>query len=517
MANEPGNDERPGDESGPDEVLRRSLYRHPLAAIGGALILAGSLTLVVLAALDIATEAENPYRSLITFVAAPALVAIGIIIFLVGVRVQIGNARARGEVVKFNLRVEPTDPRFRRSLWLFLGLSVSFVAVVTYAGFRGYEATDSVSFCGDACHTPMEPQAVAHLESAHAQVACVDCHIGEGGASWVKAKLDGVRQLWGVITDEYDRPIPAPVESMQSAEVICESCHWSEDFKGRKFIATTHYSTDEANSPWTVNLLINVGGGPEGGVQEGIHWHMFEENAMEYIATDEQRQEIGWVRVIDRDGRTTVYSDPSGAPDPTDPEVEVRSFDCMDCHNRPAHVLEAPGTMMDLDLSRGVIDPDLPFIKRIGVDLLNASYETKEEGIEAIRSGVLAFYQTNYPSELPGFRSEVDAAIEALAGIYDKNFFPETNTDYRVRFNNASHFSNAGCFRCHFSDLTNEAGQQISSNCETCHVIVGQGPSDNPDDLVSDLGGLEFRHPVDIAGIWAEVPCTQCHSPYSGY
>ena len=90
-------------------------------------------------------------------------------------------------------------------------------------------------------------------------------------------------------------------------------------------------------------------------------------------------------------------------------------------------------------------------------------------------------------------------------------------TDYRVRFNNASHFVNAGCFRCHFSDLTNEAGQQISSDCETCHVIVGQGPTDNPDDLVSDLGGLEFRHPTDIGGIWAEVPCTQCHSPYSGY
>ena len=150
MANEPERGEGSEEVAEPGEAVRRSLYRHPLAAIGGALILAGSLMLVVLAALDIASESENPYRSLITFVAAPALVGIGVIIFLIGVRVQIGNARARGEDVRFNLRVEPTDPKFRRSLWLFLGLSASFVAVVTYAGFRGYEATDSVSFCGDA-------------------------------------------------------------------------------------------------------------------------------------------------------------------------------------------------------------------------------------------------------------------------------------------------------------------------------------------------------------------------------
>ena len=37
------------------------------------------------------------------------------------------------------------------------------------------------------------------------------------------------------------------------------------------------------------------------------------------------------------------------------------------------------------------------------------------------------------------------------------------------------------------------------------------------EELVEDLGGLEFRHPIDIDGIWAQVPCTQCHSPYSGY
>jgi hypothetical protein len=500
-----------------EEVTRRSLYRHPLAAIGGSLILAGSFALIVLMALDITTRAANPYRSLVTFVAAPAVILIGLIIFLIGVRVQIARARSRGETVRFNLRVEPTDPSYRRNLWLFAGLSLSFVAVVAYSGFQAFEATDSVTFCADACHTPMEPQAVAHGESAHARVDCVDCHIGPGGTSWVKAKVNGIRQLWGVITGEYDRPIHTPVETLQSAEAVCEECHWSEDFKGQKFINATHYLTDEANSPWTISLLINVGGGPETGVHEGIHWHMFESNAMEYIATDDQRQDIGWVRVTERDGSIVEYSDPDGAPDPEDPDVDVRSFDCMDCHNRPSHVFESPAQMMDLEMSRGVISTDIPFIKRVGLDLLNAPYATKEEGLAAIRAGLFEYYETNYPAQLAALRDDLEDAATALVDIYDKNFFPETNTDYRVRFNNASHFVNDGCFRCHGSDLETATGTGISADCETCHVIVAQGPSTDPEQLDSNLAGLEFRHPVDIGDIWRQLPCTQCHSPFAGY
>ncbi len=502
------------DDRQSESAQRRSLYRHPLNAVGGALILSGSFALVVLAAIDLSTPSANPYRSLITFVAAPAVVMIGVIIFLVGVRVQIARARRQGETVRFHLRVEPTDPHFRRSLWLFAGLSLSFVAVVAFSGFQAFEATDSNVFCAETCHTPMEPQGVAHQESAHARVDCVECHIGTGGTSWVRAKVNGVSQLWSVLTGEFERPIHTPVET---AEGVCEECHWSEDFKGQKFINATHYLTDEANSPWTINLLINVGGGPEEGVREGIHWHMFEENEMQYVATDEQRQDIGWVQVTDQDGNTIVYSIPGESLDPADPGYEVRNFDCLDCHNRPSHVFESPGALMDLEMSRGLIDPALPFIKRLGLDLLNARYDTKEEAIVAIRNGVLEFYETNYPVESSTMATSISDAAEALVHIYETNFFPEMETDYRVRVNNASHFVADGCFRCHFTDLQTEAGVTISSDCETCHIIVGQGPSDDAGRLVTDLSGLTFRHPVDIGEIWGEVPCTQCHAPFSGY
>lgn len=480
-------------------------------------MLAGGFALVVLMALDLTARSENPYRSLITFVGAPLLILIGFGIFLVGVRVQITSARARGETLRFNFRLELTDRRSRRALWLFAAMTASFVAIVAYSGFRGFEATDSVAFCADACHAPMGPQAIAHQESAHAQVECVACHIGPGGGSWVRAKVDGIRQLWGVITGEYDRPIPTPLEHIQSAEAVCEDCHWGEAPKGEKFIDVVHYSTDEANTPWSVSLLLDLGGGAEQGAVEGVHWHTFEANAVEYIATDRERQDIVWVRVTDGSGKTVVYSDPDANIDPGDPGVEVRDFDCMDCHNRPSHVFESAGEVMDRDMAFGLISADLPYVKRVGLDLLNAPYETKTDALDAIRSGLVDFYETNYASRMGELRRDVDAAADALVEIYDKNFFPEMNTDYRVRFNNASHWVNAGCFRCHGSDLQSDTGRAISAECDTCHLIVGQGPSDDPGELVTDLGGLEFRHPVDIGGLWRQVPCTQCHSPFKEY
>jgi hypothetical protein len=504
-------------EDAPAEEVRRSLYRHPLTAMGGALMLAGGFALVVLMALDLTTGTENPYRSLVTFVGAPLLIVLGFAIFLVGVRVQIAAARRSGETVRFNFRLELTDARSRRAVWLFATMTASFVVIVAYSGFRGFEATDSVSFCADACHAPMGPQAVAHQESAHAQVGCVDCHIGPGGTSWVRAKLDGIRQLWGVMTGEYDRPIETPLEHIQSAEAVCEECHWAEAPKGEKFIDVVHYSTDEANTPWSVSLLLDLGGGAEQGAREGVHWHTFEANSVEYVATDRERQDIVWVRVTDAGGFTVVYTNPEVTVDPEDPEVEVRSFDCMDCHNRPSHVFESAGEVMDRDMALGLISPDLPFIKRVGLDLLNAPYETKPEALAAIRDGVLDYYETNYAARMGELRRDVEAAADALVEIYDKNFFPEMNTDYRVRFNNASHWVNTGCFRCHGSDLRADTGVAIGGECDTCHLIVGQGPSADPGDLATDLAGLEFRHPIDIGGLWQQVPCTQCHSPYKEY
>lgn len=497
---------------------RRNLFTFPMTAIGGGMMAAGVLAFLILAAIDLASGVENPYRAIVTWIGIPAVVTLGALLVVIGGFRHARKARKRGERIRFALRIEPSNPRYMRNLALFLGITIVLLAIVAYSGVRAYEATESTAFCGDTCHQVMGPQNTTYQASAHARVPCTECHIGPGGSFWVKSKIDGIRQVWKTMFDSFERPIATPIETLRPAQETCEECHWPEQFYGQQLLNINYYRTDEANSPWTISMLVNVGGGnPRTGRLEGIHWHMITDNTIEYIATDEQRQEIPWVRVTDGAGTATVYADADEAIDPDDDRYEIRVFDCIDCHNRPSHSFQPPATAINLEMSRGTISRNLPFIRQVGLDLLNAEYQTTEEANAAIPAGLTSFYETEYPGDLEALRAEIEMAADTLVGVYNENFFPEMRTDYRARTNNLSHFVNDGCFRCHNPELQSASGSTISNDCDSCHSIVAQGPSDDLDALVTDLGGLEFEHPVDIGDVWRTVKCTQCHTSTQGY
>ncbi len=499
---------------------RRTLFRHPLAAVGGSLALAGGFIFVVLVLIDIASSAENPYRALVTFVAAPAVVLIGGLLFLLSVWIQVRTARRRGESVRFTFSFDPTDPKYVRNLRVFLALTALLVIAIAFAGTQAYEVTESVAFCGETCHEVMEPQYVTYHNSPHARVTCAECHIGPGASFWVKSKLDGIRQVGATTFNTYSRPIETPVVNLRPAQETCEQCHWPQQFYGDKLITLTYYRTDEKNSPWTISLRVKIGGGNPRtvGRLEGIHYHMLTENKLEYVATDEKRQVVSWVRSIGEDRDTTIYlNEEEEAPDLSDPQVEIRTFDCMDCHNRPSHAFRPPATAINEALNSRQISPDLPYIRQLGVDILNAEYANRREAMAAIDQQLRDYYANEYPERVTAFASEVDQAVQVLQDIYRRNFFPEMKTDYRVRENNLSHFVNDGCFRCHNQYMVGPDGDRVESDCKTCHLIVAQGPAESVESLTTNLAGLEFWHPEDIDEMWKEVSCTACHTPESGY
>ena len=344
-----------------NERRKRTLYRHPLAALGGALVFAGGALFVILLLIDISAGQENPYRSLVTFVATPALILLGLLLFMISVWIQVRRARRRGEDVRFTLSIDPSDPKYIRNLWIFLGLTAVLVLVVVFAGTEAYEATESVAFCGETCHEVMEPQYVTYHNSPHARVSCAECHIGPGASFWVKSKIDGIRQIYASAFDTYSRPIHTPVENLRPAQETCEQCHWPQQFYGDKLITRTYYRTDEENSPWTISLRVKIGGGnPQApGRVEGIHYHMLTEQKLEYVAADAKRQIISWVRVVENGGDTTIYrNEEEDEPDFEDPATEIRTFDCMDCHNRPSHKFQPPATAINqADVAAPAVHP----------------------------------------------------------------------------------------------------------------------------------------------------------------
>ena len=111
-----------------------------------------------------------------------------------------------------------------------------------------------------------------------------------------------MRQLFAVSFHTYSRPIPSPVQNLRPARDTCEQCHWPEKFHGDVIRRVPEYADDEKNTETVTTLQMHVGGGNERlGIATGIHWHMNVANEIEYIATDEKRQVIPYVRLKDRE------------------------------------------------------------------------------------------------------------------------------------------------------------------------------------------------------------------------
>ncbi|MGF1615231.1 MAG: NapC/NirT family cytochrome c [Gammaproteobacteria bacterium] len=499
-----------------------SLLSHPLAAVGTALVFYGGLFFGFLLLLDLATTTENPYTALVTFVIAPMVIILGVVLVLLSLWLQVRAAHRRGEKFTFHLAIDTSSPRYRRNLATFGGVSVVLLVVIAYTGVKAHDAIDSVEFCGETCHAVMGPQYAAYHNSAHARVRCVDCHVGPGFEHFVKAKMAGIRQLYAVAFNTFQRPIPTPVHALRPAQETCENCHWPRQFYGEKFVTHTYYKSDEQNSPWTVDLLVKIGGGnPRTGKLEGIHWHMLEGNVVEYIAADEQLQDIPWARVTRGDGEVVTYTQsPSTGgdiPDPDDPTVAVRRFDCMDCHNRPSHIFHPPANSVNLAMSQGRIATDLPYVRKKGVELLMAEYSTTDEAVTRIPQWLKDYYAKDYPDVARDKGEAIEQAGMTLVELYRENFFPEMKTDYRTRTNNLSHFTNSGCFRCHNDRMRSSAGDVLDKDCTTCHTIVAQGPSADLAELERELQGLSFKHPVEIGQAWRQMDCIVCHTHESGY
>jgi hypothetical protein len=67
-----------------------------------------------------------------------------------------------------------------------------------------------------------------------------------------------------------------------------------------------------------------------------------------------------------------------------------------------------------------------------------------------------------------------------------------------------------GCFRCHDGKHVSDEGKVLSKDCNTCHTILAQ--QFERDTLRISLGGVEYKHPVDIGDAWKETNCSDCHN-----
>jgi hypothetical protein len=255
-------------------------------------------------------------------------------------------------------------------------------------------------------------------------------------------------------------------------------------------------------------------------------------NEITYISTDNQRQIIPWIRMKDSHGNVTEYR----AKDTQLTEGQIaqapkRRMDCIDCHNRPAHIYLPPDVAVDQSLAAGKLDTSLPYLKRQAVEALSRPYSTNDEALQAIASALEGFYRANYADLSAQKNDSIKGAVSETQRIYQTYFFPEMKTDWRAHPNNIGHLYSQGCFRCHDGEHVSPTGRTIKNDCNICHTMLEQNvqvssiqPPDRPFQhpvALGDLAALNcsvchkanepFKHPVDLGDL-SRFQCADCHT-----
>ncbi len=450
--------------------------RNWITLFGAIMTTTGALLLIAFLVVGIVGLPMSPYAGIIGFMFLPAIFVVGLIIIPIGAyfgpRGALEDKTSNGNARRLpHIRIDFNSPRVRIAIAIVAALSVVNLLALSTATYRGVQHMESVQFCGQTCHTVMEPEFTAYLASPHSRVACVECHIGPGAPWFVRSKLSGVRQVFAVAFNTYSHPIETPVENLRPARETCEECHWPERFTGDRVKVITKFSEDEENTPVTTVLLMHIGGG--NGRKGGIHsWHIDPSKETRYIATDRERQEMAFVQVTDADGTVTEYM--ADGIELTPEQLagsEMRTMDCMDCHNRPAHTFSLPSRALDAAIFAGRIDRSIPYIRKVAGDALEATHDG-EDDLGSIAGHIRSYYEENYP-ELPGpERAALEDAIEEVQTIYSQNVFPSMAIDWGTYPNHIGHEDFPGCFRCHDGEHEAKDGKVISQDCEICHAVL---------------------------------------------
>ena len=453
--------------------LKTLALRHPVSVAGAVVAVTTAVVFLVVFLADLLGMHTNPYLGILFFLVLPSLFVFGLLLMPLGAWLERRRRLAGREPARMRWpSLDLNDPAQRRATFIFAVLSLANLVVVSLASYRGVEYMDSVQFCGQVCHTVMQPEFSAYQDSPHSRVACVECHIGAGASWFARSKLSGTRQVFAVAFHTYSRPIPTPVRNLRPARETCEECHWPEEFHGDKVVRSVEYASDEKNTETVTTLQVHVGGGSERlGIAQGIHWHMNVANVVEYITTDDKRQVIPYVRLRDRFGNVREYTAEGVTPDQL-AKGERRRMDCMDCHNRPSHQIAASAEKaVDGALAIGTIPRTLPWVRRQAVQLLKASYPSQQAADVAIESGLRTFYRNGYNTLYMGRRQEIERAVQDVRTIYNRNVFPDMNVTFGTYPNNVGHIDFPGCFRCHDDNHKSKDGKTIRQDCELCHAI----------------------------------------------
>jgi NapC/NirT cytochrome c family, N-terminal region len=451
----------------PNRSVLALLTNHWLSILGAALVTIAGFSWLLVLPLHMRGHVDNPYIGLVAFIFIPVVFFLGLAL------IPVGLILAKRQIAAGLATAPDRRTYLRRVAVFFAAMTLVNVLIASQVTYRAVAHMETVQFCGQSCHV-MKPEFTAHQNVSHQQVPCVGCHVEPGASGWVKSKMAGTRQLMSVIFNSYPRPIESAIESNRLApsSETCEQCHWRDKAIPVRLRIIPKYKDDEANTLSYTVLRMLIGGGNSGGIHSA---HMGPGVRMRYAAADRKRQTISWVEYRNlNSGVTRTYLAADAKPDAVT-KLPAYEMQCVDCHNRPTHTFELADRALDRALAAGEI-PALPFVKKAGLQVLQAEYRTDRDAATQIPAGVAAFYRNGH-QDIYGKRSaDIDRASKAILAVYARNVFPDLKVTWGTYPNNLGHTDYPGCFRCHDESHVSAGNgsekRTISQDCALCHQAL---------------------------------------------
>lgn len=491
-----------------------SSLRNWTSIIGASLALVSLILILFLFTVSWIFDAGSSYLGIFIWIILPVFLIIGLLLIPIGMwithrrqRKQEHEKVLKWPVVNFN------TASVRNAAIIFAFGTLIFLMLTGIGTYEAFHYTESVEFCGTICHRVMEPEYVAYHQSSHERVKCVECHVGSGASWYVKSKLSGLYQIYSVAFNKYPRPIPTPISNLRPARETCEQCHWTEKFYEPMLRVKRSYLSDYDNTEWDIHLLMKTSATYSAlGLQEGIHWHINPDVQIEYQADPDDPNVIPWVRYTNRKtGESRIYLDQEYDFNKAKFEGKnLKTMDCMDCHNRPSHNYRPPQDFVDDAITAGKISRELPDVKFLAMEILGEDYPTRDSAFSAIRARVWQYYEEMYDEYLETHADELEWAIVAMQIGYSRNIFPYMRVKWDKYPNHLGHLETNGCYRCHSDRHVSITGRVISRDCNTCHHILAQGVP-GAMEYSKAFEPLEFKHPIDIRDAWKTTFCSDCH------
>jgi hypothetical protein len=498
-------------------------WKRPLFLLGAALALLAGLLAGAGLAHDLAASHPGVRAGMWTYMVVPPFIGAGLALLAADVLLYAWRRQRSGQPLdvwgEWGLSIQRLS---RWTLGLGLGLGGLLALGAGLFSWRAYHYVESVPFCGQLCHVPMTPQFTAHRDSGHANVSCVECHVGPGIKSFIRAKVSGLRQLQQIALNTFPRPIRAAEEHIPAADGTCKRCHWEDKHWGTKSDGRVRYGYDMENSARYLELQLPIGGGTSAhGVAGGIHQHMLRHKLL-FRPSSANKQEIAQFTVVDDDGSRVVYDlYAKGERKYSESSLEAfpeQAMDCRDCHNRPAHPFLTPDETVDRALEAGSIERSLPSIKKVAIATLTREYSRADEAAKGIANDINTYYADHFGGKVLERQAVLDKAIAAVQAIYSRNVYPEMQIAWHTYPDNTGHRTAPGCFRCHEGKhVRRDTRQPLASKCEVCHRFYEK--SREPGSLLATAPDNTLLHPFTHKEHFnQEISCWDCHAaanPYS--